>query len=73
MAGRSQRLAVDFLNPNAVRCYWFNVLQKLASLLRYKPGRAHRQYDYLITIRQYLESSEGQGMIKKYKLQSMEL
>jgi hypothetical protein len=45
----------------------------MGALLRYKPGREHRRYDYVVSVSEYLGGAEGQAMIKKYKLQSMEV
>lgn len=64
-----------FIPPvQALSCYWFTVLVRLAGLLRYKPGvKAGRQYEFRIPVSEYLASHEGRLRSRKHKADEMEL
>jgi hypothetical protein len=38
----AQALASQYLNADALTCYWLTLLSRMAALQKYKPGRAHR-------------------------------
>lgn len=73
MAVRAQLLAVQYLNIEAVSCYWHTLLARMAPLLRYKPSVKHRRYGFVAPVSEYLASAEVKALVRKYKLGEMEL
>ena len=74
MAERAQRLAVQYLSGEAVSCYWYTLLARMAPLMRYRPDSGtHRRYGFVAPVSEYLGSAEVKALVRKYKLGDMEL
>mmetsp|Transcript_11697 Transcript_11697/g.25086 ORF Transcript_11697/g.25086 Transcript_11697/m.25086 type:complete len:439 (-) Transcript_11697:325-1641(-) len=73
IAVRAQQLALTYLNKEALACYWYTTLARLSSLLKYKPGQKHRNYDFVIPVTDYLQSREGRRWARKYGVAELEL
>eukprot|EP00955_Chlamydomonas_euryale_P084554 363979-Chlamydomonas_euryale.AAC.5 len=73
MARRAQRFAQNYLHPDALACYWFTLLGRLAQLQRFEPGRGRRAYPVVLMASEYLGSNAGKAYVQKHGLSRMEL